>query len=211
MVKFTLLFLVLLTSCVTSVEKEDPIAKKFKNLDSLRLVKKNFDWEKTPGLIDNFTEKWGKIKSTEGKFSIEFPDYEIENKENVQTFNNNKITVHNLSQNLEDVSHLNVGYALAWNYCPEISSEEEISTLFIDQKEHIKSSLNCSLESEFITDSLKFPSRDFLFAIDNSNLKCRYRLYFNDGVLYKLTILTEDGKHSNKSISKFLNSFKIYN
>ena len=160
-------------------------------------------------LVDNQSGKWKEIKSEKGNFRIEFPDFEVKEGKTTQLIDGEEVIIYHYSINTQNEDHDNLGYRVDYSFWPNIKSKDQINEYFDMQREFVLSATNATLEYENIIDTLSYQGRDMLMTIDNSKIKARYRLFFDNGISYKLTVITEDGKHFNKSITKFLNSFNI--
>lgn len=165
--------------------------------------------DKTIEIANKIIGDWKIIKSEKGNFHIEFPDFEVKKGLTTQLLDQEEIIIYHYSINLQNESHINIGYLVDYSFWSNIKTKEQINERFDSQRNYILSATNSTLEYEKIIDTLSYPGRDLYFTIDDSSLKARYRMFFNNGIFYTLTVITEDGKHFNKSITRFLNSFKI--
>lgn len=161
------------------------------------------------GLTKKISGNWKEIKSEKGNFSIKFPDFEVKKGQTTQLIDGKEITLYHYSINSQNENHVNLGYRIDYSFWPDIKTEEQINEQFNIQRDYALSATNSTLEYENVIDTLNYPGRDLLLTIDNSELKARYRLFFDNGIFYKLTVITEDGNHFNNSITKFFDSFKI--
>ena len=186
-------------------------------LDLIESITKNGDGIKPDSitanrileLIDNNSKKWKEVKSEKGNFRIEFPDFEIKEGQTTQLLDGEEIIIYYYSINTQNENHDNLGYRVDYSFSPNIKTTEQINEEFNMQRDYVLSATNSILEYENVIDTLNYLGRDMYLTIDNSKIKTRYRLFFDKGIFYKLTVRTEDGKHFNKSITRFLNSFKI--
>ena len=110
---------------------------------------------------------------------------------------------------MQGKDHINLAYQLDYVFLPEVKSKEEIEDLFNDQRDYIISAANAELEFEKVIEKNDAPGRHLYLTIDGSEIKTNYKVYFKNGIFYKLAVVTEDGKLFNKSISKFFDSFEI--
>jgi hypothetical protein len=162
-------------------------------------------------LVGNLSGKWKEVKSKKGNFRIEFPNFEVKEGRTTQLLDGEELIICHYSINTQSEDHANLGYRVDYSFYPNIKTKEQIDEEFNIQRDYVLSATNATLEYENIIDSLDYPGRELYLTIDGSKIKARYRMYFNNGIMYKLTVLTKDGKHFNKSITRFLNSFKILN
>ncbi|HEY0669846.1 MAG TPA: hypothetical protein VGD22_16815 [Sphingobacteriaceae bacterium] len=162
-------------------------------------------------VVDNVAGKWKEIKSERGNFRIEFPDYEVKEGQTTQLLDGEEITIYHYSINTQNKNHDNLGYRVDYSFWPNIKTKDQIDEQFNVQRDYVLSATNATLEYENIIDTLSYPGRELYLTIDDSKIKMRYRMFFNNGIFYKLMVVTEDGKHFNKSSTKFLNSFKTLN
>lgn len=152
---------------------------------------------------------WKTISSAEGKFEIDFPDYEISEDKTTQLINSKEYLTHGFSINAQNLKHENLAYRIDYTFLPDINSKQEIETLFNEQRDYILSATNSKLEYELLIDSSLYIGRKLYITVDESNIKCHYRTYFHNNVFYKLMVVTEEGKLFNKSIDRFFNSFVL--
>jgi len=159
-------------------------------------------------LVDNLSGKWNEIKSKEGNFRIEFPDFEVEDGQTTQISDGEEFIIYHYAMNTQNEDHDNLGYRVDYTFLPDIKTQEQIDQQFSEQRDYVMSAANAILEYEYVIDTMSYPGREMLFTIDGSKIKTRYRLFFDNGIFYKLMVVTADGKHFNKSLTRFLNSFK---
>jgi hypothetical protein len=152
--------------------------------------------------------EWRKMKSEMGKFEIQFPFFEAEEGSMTQLINGEEIVIYFYKINCEGRQHMNLGYGVYFTFLPGLKADE-INDWFDGEREHIISLANAKLEHEILIDSLDCPGREMYFTIDGSNVKATYRIFYKDGILYKLAVITEEGKLFNHAISHFLDSFHI--
>lgn len=160
-------------------------------------------------LTDEMSGNWQTIQSEKGNFSIEFPDFEVEKGHSTQLIDGEEFKIYYYSINTQNENDANLGYRIDYSFYPDLMTAEQIKEEFNVQRDFVLSATNSKLEYEYVIDTLDYPGRDILFTVDNSSIKTRYRLFFNEGIFYKLTVITEDGSHFNNSITRFFDSFKI--
>ena len=173
--------------------------------DTLDSLKANRILELTKSMYD----EWHEIKSTRGNFSIDFPNFEIKEGKTSQIIDNEEHVIYHHSVNLQNEGHENLAYRIDYSFCPDINTNDEIKEQFNSQRDYVLSATNATLEYEKKIDTLDYPGRELYLTIDESQVKAHYRMFFNDGVFYKLMVITKEGNLFNESIGKFLNSFKI--
>ena len=161
-------------------------------------------------LSENVSAGWQEIRSEEGNFRIEFPDYEVTLRQATQLIDGKEFTVYQYSLNMQHQpdDNLAVAYGIDYSFWPDTKTREQIDEEFDSQRDFLLSAANAILEYEAIIDTLGYPGRELYLTIDGSEIKTRYWMYFDKGVMYKLYVVTEHGKHFNESVLKFLNSFR---
>lgn len=160
-------------------------------------------------MIRNINGDWQEIKSNEGRFRIEFPNFKVKKELTKQLLEGEVVKIYSYQINAQDKIHDNLAYSLDYSFWPNIKTKEQIEEKFNNQRDYIISSTNSNIEYETIIDTLEYAGRELFLTIDNSKIKGMYRMYFNDGIFYNLMVVTKDGNHFNKSISRFHNSFKL--
>ena len=111
---------------------------------------------------------------------------------------------------MEGKNDPNHTYAMNYSFHPEIQTKQEIKELFNIQRDFLLSSFNSTLEFEKIIQLNNSQGRHLFITIDESDLKTNYKMYFKNGIFYRVAVVTKHGNLFNKNISKFLNSFKIF-
>jgi hypothetical protein len=154
---------------------------------------------------------WKEIRSNKGKYIILFPDYPIEEGSLINLWNGRKIETYYCMVNLENQKDDNIIYSIDFSFHPDVKTNNEIDEGFEEQKRHILSLPNIKLLNESIIDDLDYKGREMLFIMPEKNLNFRYRIFFYNGIFYKLMVMTTNGKIFNKSASEFINSFMMIN
>lgn len=149
------------------------------------------------------------MKSKRGNFRINFPPFTVKETKIIQIIDGEKIAIYSYSLNTQDKNDENLGYTINYSFWPNITTDELIDKKLDIEADKVVSSLNIVIEYENIIDTLSYPGRELFLTIDRLNIKIKYRIYFINGTLYKLVVITEDGKIFNKSVSRFLNSFEV--
>ena len=121
----------------------------------------------------------------------------------------NELKIYQYKANTQDSEDDNLGYSIDYVFIPELKTEEEIDYLFNEQRDYLISASNAKVEFERVIDLDGTPGRHLYLTIDDSDMKTNCKMYFKNGILYKLAVVTADGKLFNKSIRKFFDSFKI--
>jgi hypothetical protein len=160
-------------------------------------------------LLDKITEKWKKITSEQGNFSVEFPNFNIKEGQTTQILDGEEIIIYHYSIDTQSKNHENLGYRVDYTFLPEVKSKEQIEELFDIQRDYLLTAVNGTLIYENIIDTLTHPGRQLSFNIEALKMNMRYRILFNDGIFYKLMVVTKDEKIFNRSITRFLDSFKL--
>ena len=152
---------------------------------------------------------WQEIIDEEANFKVKFPNYDLEKGSVNDTVNGIPVQRHFYSLNLQNENLDNLAYRLDCSIYPSDKTKKEKDLLFINQKKHLASYNDVYLESETLIDSLNYYGRDMTFSLETVNLKTRYRLFFHNGIFYKLTVITKNNSEKNKALMYFLNSFEI--
>ncbi len=154
-------------------------------------------------------KKWKEIISEKGNFRIQFPDYEIKQDQTTYLYEEKENIIYFYSINTQDKPDSNLGYRIDFSFMPEITTRKQIEEKFSEQRDYVISAANATLEYEAKIDTLGCQARQFYFTIDGKKIKTTYRMLFRNGILYKLMVITPEGKLFNNSISRFLDSFKF--
>ncbi|QLE02371.1 hypothetical protein HX109_12695 [Galbibacter sp. BG1] len=162
--------------------------------------------------IDVVTGEWKEIISDDGRFKIQFPDYELRQGTNV--FKDEwlgEIENHFYRLNIQDSINLNMTYDITYSLRPDLKTDNDFEEMIINEKEHLISTFNGQINYEQVLKERDYPGREILTKIDSSKVQLTSRIYLNDGILYRIMVLTDGGKGKlfNKSRSKFLDSFEI--
>lgn len=169
----------------------------FNSCNSLNL-KKNFN-----------SANWQEIVDEKANFRIKFPNYTLERGSVNDTINETPVQRQFYSLNLQNEKLDNLAYRLDCTIYPSDKTNNEKDLLFIRQKKHLASYNDVYLESETLIDTLNYYGRDMTFSLKNVNLITRYRLFFHNGVFYKLTVITKNNSERNKALTYFFDSFEI--
>lgn len=202
---FILAFGCLLISCSQQAEKSNtnPYLDKIKSgeVDSIDVDKLVASMGDGPGEYA--------VKVPKAHFKIKFPVLQVKESTTTQIIDDKEVEIVHYTANLQDKNHDNLGYLMDYVFLPEVKTKEDIKALFDDQREYILSAANAKLEFEKVIELNGVPGRHLYLTIDKSDIKTHYKLYFNNGIFYKLAVITEKGKLFNKNINRFFNSFKI--
>lgn len=200
-----LALLTLTVSCTEPAEKSEveQILEKFENGKGSESYIND--------LLESLEDKEGsyEVNLPNAKFKIKFPVISVKESSSKQIIDNQEIEIFHYTANMQGKEHINLGYQLDYVFLPEVISIEEIYELFNDQRDFILSATNSKLEFEKVIERNEAPGRHLYLTIDESEIKTNYKMYFKNGIFYKLTVVTEDGKLFNKSISEFFESFEI--
>lgn len=200
-----LALLTLTVSCTEPAEKSEveQILEKFENGKGSESYIND--------LLESLEDKEGsyEVNLPNAKFKIKFPVISVKESSSKQIIDNQEIEIFHYTANMQGKEHINLGYQLDYVFLPEVISIEEIHELFNDQRDFILSATNSKLEFEKVIEKNEAPGRHLYLTIDESEIKTNYKMYFKNGIFYKLTVVTEDGKLFNKSISEFFESFEI--
>lgn len=168
--------------------------------------------------IDSLLEAHGvqvsyTVKVPGDHFEITFPVNKKHVKKSVDTqiINNEEIETYEYKANMQREGDVNLAYQLSYNHVEDLKTDKEIKKMFDDQRDYWLSATNSEIEYEKLIDLNGIPGRDLLVTVDDSDLKVSCKMYYDQGIFYRLVVVTQDGNLFNKSISKFLDSFKILN
>lgn len=208
MKKYTTIILVLLTTIVACTEPQE---KSDINEILEKIENGNNDESAINELLESLSEQEGsyEISFPNAKFKIRFPVTNVKESITKQIIDNEEVEIFHYTANMQGKDHINLAYQLDYVFLPEVKSKEEIEDLFNDQRDYIISAANAELEFEKVIEKNDAPGRHLYLTIDGSEIKTNYKVYFKNGIFYKLAVVTEDGKLFNKSISKFFDSFEI--
>lgn len=203
------LFLVLLTALLSCSQP----AKDTSEIDAIldKMESGSVDSTEVKDLLESMSEFEGTyaVYTPKGKFKIKFPVTNVEESTTTQIIDNEEIEIFHYVANMQGKNHINLAYQLDYLFLPEIKSKEEIDNLFKEQRDYVLSGTNSILEFEKIISKNGAPGRHIYLTVDGSNLKVNYKMYFKNGIFYKLTVITADGNLFNKEISHFFDSFVI--
>lgn len=211
--KITIILIVLVTFFSACTEKQDQQEQQKAKFDAiLQKIKdgkgKQSDlnelFESMPG-----DDGYWQVNFPKAKFRIVFPVPKVKESKTKQIIYNEEFEIFHYTANLQGKDHVNLGYQLDYSFLPQIKTKEEIDDLFNDQRDYLLSATNSKLEMEEIIEKNGAPGRHLYFTVDESNIKINYKMYFKNGIFYRLSVVTEEGKLFNKSISNFFNSFAI--
>lgn len=203
---FSLLLILVLTSCNDTHKpvKSDPFFDKLK------------EGKATNEELDSLMEAHGVMGSYEVKvpkdhFELTFPvgKVHVKKESHIQIMDGKEVEIFDYSANMQDKNDKNLAYQLSYNYVKDVKTDQDIKELFDDQREYWISATNSSVEFENVIDLNGIPGRHLSLAVDGSNLKTQNKMFYHNGIFYRLIVVTPEGNLFNKSISKFFKSFKI--
>lgn len=208
MKKFTTIILVLLTISVSCTEQKkksetDQILEKLKN--------GNADKSDVDDLIKSLSDKEGsyEVSFPKANFKIKFPVTNVVESSSIQLIENEEVEIFHYTANMQNKDHVNLAYQLDYVFMPDVKTKKEINELFDEQRDYVLSASNSELEFEKIIEKNEAPGRHLYFTVDESNIKINYKLFFKNGIFYKLSVITEEGNLFNNAISQFFDSFEI--
>jgi len=161
--------------------------------------------------IDAVTGEWKEIVSDSGNFKIQFPDYELRQGTNIfKDESLGEIENHFYRLNIQDSTNLNMTYDITYSFRPDLKSDNDFEEMIEYEKEHLIETFNGQINYEQVLKEKDYPGREIVTRIDSSKVQLTSRIYLNDGILYRIMVLTNSGKGKlfNKSRSKFLDSFE---
>lgn len=208
MKKYTIIILVLLTVTISCSEqkKKSDISKILEKIENGNGYESDIN-----DLLELMSDEEGsyEVSFPKAKFKIKFPVTNVKESSIRQLIDNEEVEIFHYTANMQGKDHINLGYQLDYVFLPEVKLKEEIDDLFNEQRDYILSATNSELEFENIIEKNDAPGRHLYLTIDESEIKTNHKMYFKNGIFYKLTVVTENGKLFNKSISKFFDSFEI--
>lgn len=159
-------------------------------------------------LIHNLTNH---IINKKGKFEIKFPvNGTIKIDTTTQLIDDQETVIYSYNKSTNNPKALlegNFGYRA--DYCKLELTRQEVNNFFKTQKEYLLSVSNGRLEYEFVLDKPAV-GRELMVSLDQSNLKTKYRMFYKNGIIYKLIVVSPAGEHFNSGVKNFLESFKIH-
>lgn len=208
MKKYTKLILVLLTAIYSCTEQQE---KSEVEMILDKIEKGKGDESDINQLLESMADEEGSFELSfpKARFKIKFPVTNVKESSTKQLIDNEKIEIFHYTANMQNKGDDNLAYQLDYVFLPEIVSEKEIDDLFTEQRNYILSATNSELEFEKIIEKNDASGRHLYFTVDESDIKTNCKMYFKDGIFYQLTVVTENGKLFNKSISRFFDSFEI--
>lgn len=203
---FSLFLILVLTSCneTSKPVKSDPFFDKLKEGKATS--------EELDSLLDaNGVEGSYDLKVPKAHFEITFPvrKVHVKKESHMQIIDGDEVEIFSYSANMQDKNDENLAYQLTYNYVGDLKNNRDINKLFDDQNEYWISAGNATLEYENVIDLNGIPGRNLYLTVDNSKVKMSIKVYYYKGLFYRLVVVTPEGNLFNKSISKFLDSFKI--
>lgn len=205
---FSLFLILVLTSCneTSKPVKSDPFFDKLKEGKATS--------EELDSLLDaNGVEGSYDLKVPKAHFEITFPVRKVHVKESrsIQIIDGLKKMTYHYTANMQKKNDVNLAYQVDYNYFDDVKTDQDIEELFNGQRDYWISSTNSVLEKEEVIDSNGVLGRDIYLTVDGSDIKVSIKMYYSNGVFYRMSVVTPEGNLFNKSISKFLDSFKILN
>lgn len=155
---------------------------------------------------DHFENEWQKIKDTMGKFEIIIPNCDIQKSKQSQIIDNVSSDIHVTSVNLQNQDHLNLAYSISF----QKFEFQDAKSVFKAQIDYIKSGTNFDLQYEAVLDTLDIKVRELYFTSSQANLILINKLFLRNETFYKILVIVEKDKSHNKSIKKFIDSFKFF-
>lgn len=156
-------------------------------------------------ICDHFDNEWHKINDTIGKYEIIIPNCNIQKTKQSQIIDNVNSDIYVTSVNLQNQDHLNLAYSISYQKF-EI---QDANSVFKSQIDYAKSGTNFDLQYESVLDTLDVKIRELYYTSAPTKLIMIYKLFIRNDMFYKLIVIVEKDKSHNKSIKKFIDSFKI--
>lgn len=207
--RLTALLIMILLLCTFSCSEQEEKSERESIYEKIK--QGNGDQSDINKLLESMSDEEGTYEMTlpKAKFAITFPVTNVKESSTTQIIENKEVKIYHYTANMQGKDDVNLGYQIDYIFLPEVKSEEDIYQLFNDQRDYVLSATNSVLEFEKIIEKDNAPGRHLYITIDESNIKSNYKMYFKNGIFYKLAVVTEEGHLFNKSISHFFNSFKM--
>ncbi len=161
-------------------------------------------------IMNNKNLHWERTVSEDGNFSImfpHFPNYKVKQHKKKEIIDGQRVWVHHLELKTSEKTDPNLAYFISF-YAID-TTKEPLEGHFENQKQGILSKIDGVLANEFSIDTLGFPCKEFSVITHEGYTKATTRMIYNNGFLYKVTVLTQKGNFLNEGIHHFLNSFTI--
>lgn len=155
------------------------------------------------------SDNWYLVQSDKGNFSVEFPMYHVDEKKQVIIINNERREIYTIELPLHNNIDSNYAYQISYFEINNINSDIAWFDFYNDQRDYLLHSLNANLIQEVELDTFDYPARQIRCEIQSSDLRVVIRFYYFDGYFYQLGVITHKEFEFNKSVYRFLNSFKI--
>jgi hypothetical protein len=179
--------------------------------DSIVICRNNdtIPLNETGKLNSGNSNSWQLLESKSGRFKVEFPNLKIKASRKTLLIGEKEKIFCCYRATVNGAKDYNLGYSVDYSFWPDIKTNLDAKDLFKKQRNYIVSSSNAKLEYEKILDSPDCFGCEMYFSIHSANCKLTYRMFFKNGILFRIFVITGDDRICNESIYHFLDSFKI--
>jgi hypothetical protein len=175
------------------------VSKIVKNDDYAGPVKSNVE----------FIVPWHDMKVVNSKINIQLPFTDTLICMGSEVINESKTYVTNVILNAEKRDHPNLHYQVTYFSLNRDLSDQEIERVFNQQRDIVLTANNVKLVGSQKIGTLQYPSKEFIYSVDDSVGVITQRVFYFERKLYKVAVITNASNYPNKFITKFVNSFSI--
>lgn len=181
------------------------------NLSKEEIEKRTLAMRESNSFYEKMAPKTDSVEvlDEKGKFKIVFPVRSIFDTTFFEKINNVDKQFFVKVGMKSDMMDPNEVYKIDYMYFPNISSKEDIRALFDQQIENYISLQKFKLQFEKRIETDTIIGRVLLFKDLASKVKVNYRMYFKNGILYRIYVVMNGKNHLNKYSTGFFDSFLI--
>lgn len=211
-----LILLAFVSACSDNQVSREPIFSKesMPKADELyrKLKRPNFDEVAELLELVEDAEFTIEVSPPGAKFKIQFPEFDkdVESGMSTQIIDGEAYEIFHLFSNMEGVESENLLYQLDYIFLgDDLETEEQVNDLFNAQRDYLLAATNSVLLFDKIIEKDGVPGRYLYLDMDESNFKIRHKMYYKEGIFYKMAVVSENGNLFNKLISAFFDSFEF--
>ena len=148
-------------------------------------------------------------QSAEGGFRITFPDTSWMVADEPHDLGTHNITIHAATVTTPGEDAANMLYRADYTALPWISTNTQIDSLFRAQWGYLHNIDQVHVLNIDTLEGRGYHAMQGLLGVQGGDVVTNYRMYFNQGTLYKLLVITGQEKHPNADAQQFFDSFVL--
>ncbi len=158
-------------------------------------------------LAKNEEFKWKRFTSKEERFSIDFPNFDIIEKQQLLPGDKESYKANTYSANMDNKVDYNRGYSV---YCVKLSHGVSINYFFSEQQNELLLKERGKLIKEEEENGPGYIGKRMDIEMGDKDGWLRVKIIYYKGRVYIIKVYSDYSKANNEATNNFFNSFKLY-